>query len=64
MRLRAQARGHDIVQELIGSVKLLRVSRPPPPPLNAAIKFAYRCKAVVSGNVRNFKIDDTWQASA
>ena len=59
-RLRASARRQTIVRELIGSVKLLRVSRQSPSTPERRKQFAY-CKAVVSGNVRNFKIDDTLQ---
>ena len=43
----------DIVRELIGSVKRLRVSRHSPSTLGRSNKFAC-CKAVVGRNVRNF----------
>ena len=56
-RFRVKARGQDIVRELIGSVKLLRVSRrilSTPGCCNAA-------KAVASRNVGSFKYDGTLQ---
>ena len=56
-RIRAKARGQDIVRELIGRVKLLCVSRrilSTPGCCNAA-------KAVVARNLRNFHVDDTLQ---
>ena len=52
-RFWAKALGQDIVRELIGSVKRLRVSRHSPSTLGRSNKFAC-CKAVVGRNVRNF----------
>ena len=52
-RLRAKALGQDIVRELIGSVKRLRVSRRTLSTPECSNQFAC-CKAVVGRNVRNF----------
>lgn len=52
-RFGAKALGQDIVRELIGSVKRLRVSRHSPSTPGRSNKFAC-CKAVVGRNVRNF----------
>ena len=52
-RFWAKALGQDIVRELIGSVKRLCVSRRILSTPECSNQFAC-CKAVVSGNVRNF----------
>ena len=52
-RFWAKALGQDIVRELIGSVKRLRVSRRTLSTPGRSNKFAC-CKAVVGRNVRNF----------
>ena len=59
-RFWARARGQDIVRELIGSVKLLRVSRRILSTPEHSNQFAY-CKAVVTRNVGNFCESDTSQ---
>ena len=51
---------NHIVRELIGSVKLLRVSRRPFHPANEKINLQC-CKVVVLRNVRSFKYGDTLQ---
>lgn len=52
-RFWTKVQGRDIVLELIGNVKLLRVSRRSRSTPERGNKFAC-CKAVVSGNLRNF----------
>lgn len=52
-RFWTKVQGRDIVLELIGNVKLLRVSRHSRSTPERGNKFAC-CKAVVSGNLRNF----------
>ena len=59
-RLGAKALGQDIVLELIGSVKRLRVSRHSPSTPERSNQFAC-CKAVVTRNVGNFCEIDTSQ---
>ena len=56
-RSRVKARGQDIVRELIGSVKLLRVSRR----ILSTLGCCNAAKAVVTRNVGNFCESDTSQ---
>ena len=56
-------RWQDIVRELIGSVKLLRVRRHPPPPPDVAIQFAC-CKAVVQTKRRKYDNRILWSDAA
>jgi len=53
-----KAREKDIVRELIGRVKLLRVSRRAPSTLGRSNSICNRCKGVFR-NVRSFMMDDT-----